>query len=538
MPSSQSGSAPPGLDVTGAETIAEGARASSVAPARSRQDPFVGETLDGKYAVLAPIARGGMGRVYRARQLPLDREVALKVLDAHRFGEDEPPPDFQKRFFMEAAACAKLTHPNTVVVHDYGKTADGVFYIAMEYLEGSTLRHVIDSEAPLAPERVLAIAFQVCASLSEAHNRGMVHRDLKPSNIMLVRRSDRDEVVKVLDFGLVKDDALDDGTLTQSGALLGTPRYIAPEQIASSRVGPTSDVYSLGAVLYHALAGRPPFDSESKFVLLAAHINVDPTPIPELHPHGTASPEFLAVVMRCLAKDPEKRPASMAELASLLAACPEAELVPSVAASHSGLTGATALPAPRKGPLPRTSGPERAATTRRRWLPAALALAAVGAAALAFLAGTYREPAPAPEPSAPAPVSPVVSPAPGPSAPEATRVRVVTAPPGARLRHGTDELGDAPTELLVPAGESWTLDVSLAGFETRRVVINGSQDDVRVALTPTRRRRRGGRTRPAAAMAPAPSEPETPAMAAPEAAPMRPTEPERPRTDNRNPWAR
>ncbi|HJL31323.1 MAG TPA: serine/threonine-protein kinase, partial [Polyangiaceae bacterium LLY-WYZ-15_(1-7)] len=302
-------------------------------PASShRRDPFLGLVLDGKYEVRSPIARGGMGRVYRAIQQPLGREVALKVLDLEQLEGKKAGGDFAQRFFNEAAACAKLTHPNTVVVYDYGKTDDEVFYIAMEMLEGRNLEEILDQEAPLEPARVKHLGLQICGSIGEAHGRGMIHRDLKPSNIMLTERGADPDFVKVLDFGLVKQES--DAGLTQSGALLGTPRYIAPEQIGSSDVGPESDIYSLGACLYHCLTGRPPFDSDSKFVLLASHINVEPPSIRELQPDTTASDALQSVIMRCLSKEPADRYPTMDALVEALLATPE-----EAAAARSSLPG-------------------------------------------------------------------------------------------------------------------------------------------------------------------------------------------------------
>ncbi|MEM1416158.1 MAG: serine/threonine-protein kinase, partial [Myxococcota bacterium] len=479
-------SSAPGLEEASVATIAEAQPeipAAAVPPAY-RRDPFVGEVLEGKYEILAPIARGGMGRVYRARQIPLDREVALKVLDMERHDGREPPKDFQKRFLVEAAACAKLTHPNTVVIHDYGRTDDGIYFIAMEHLEGSTFRRVIDEEAPLPPARVLFVALQICGSLSEAHARGMVHRDLKPSNVMLTNRSGTRDFAKVLDFGLVKQTDVDDAGLTQSGALLGTPRYIAPEQIASSKVGPESDIYSLGAVMYHALTGRPPFDSDSKFVLLASHINVEPTPIREAYPASPASDALVAVVMRCLAKEPEDRFGSMAELATALTECPEAADVPSLTASHSGVTGTHRIPGgitPPDGVLtygsevsgerarPRVESTsastvsagggtvsivETGRTPPVVWAALAIALVAViVGGVVASGGGEAAVPAPSAAPTTVAPAGAVDG--------TTTSVRVITDPPGARIRRGDVDLGDAPTSLLLPRGETWTVEVEL-----------------------------------------------------------------------------
>ncbi|TMA43429.1 MAG: serine/threonine protein kinase, partial [Deltaproteobacteria bacterium] len=163
-------------------------------------DPLLGRVLNDRYTIVSAVGHGGMGRVYKALQAPLDRVVALKVLGA---GHDRDP-NFYKRFFLEASVTAKLTHPNTITLYDYGRTEDGVFFIAMEYLNGRTLSQAMQADGPLAQERVIHIAQQICRSLREAHALGIIHRDLKPANVMLLTQQDDHDFVKVLDFGLVK----------------------------------------------------------------------------------------------------------------------------------------------------------------------------------------------------------------------------------------------------------------------------------------------------------------------------------------------
>src|SRR5438105_9513832 len=163
-------------------------------------DPLLGRVLNGRYGILEVIGQGGMGRVYKALQTPLDRLVALKILGA---GHDLDP-NFYKRFFLGASLTARLTHPNTSTLYDYGRTDDGIFFIAMEYLDGRPLSQALQQEGALAQQRVVHIAQQICRSLREAHGLGIIHRDLKPANIMLLQQHDDDDFVKVLDFGLVK----------------------------------------------------------------------------------------------------------------------------------------------------------------------------------------------------------------------------------------------------------------------------------------------------------------------------------------------
>ncbi|MCA1829288.1 MAG: serine/threonine protein kinase, partial [Myxococcales bacterium] len=220
-------------------------------------DPLVGRIINDRYKIVEQIGHGGMGRVYKALQAPLDRLIALKVLGA---GHDRDP-NFYKRFFLEASVTAKLTHPNTITLYDYGRTEDGIFFIAMEYLNGRTLSHAMQQDGPLAQERVIHIAQQICRSLREAHALGIIHRDLKPANVMLLRQHDDHDFVKVLDFGLVKffHGENPEGDITNAGTFMGSPHYIAPEQARNQSPDQRCDIYSLGVLLYHMLTGRVPF---------------------------------------------------------------------------------------------------------------------------------------------------------------------------------------------------------------------------------------------------------------------------------------
>src|ERR687891_2922155 len=209
------------------------------------KDPFVGRILDDKYCVEERLAAGGMGAVYRARHVEMDRPVAIKVLQ-QRFVEDEAA---RTRFLIEARAAVMLRHPNAVSVTDFGQTSEGCVYIVMELLEGRTLREILSREAPLETARAVSIMLQVSDAVAAAHEAEIIHRDLKPSNILVTQSTDVPAVVKVLDFGVAKlaahtlDD--DEGTITlrQAGSLIGTPRYMAPEQYNGHDLTPAADVY-------------------------------------------------------------------------------------------------------------------------------------------------------------------------------------------------------------------------------------------------------------------------------------------------------
>ena len=280
-------------------------------------DPLIGRVINERFKVLSLIARGGMGKVYRAEQTPLGRVVALKVLTPTYAGENDP--EFHRRFFLEASVVSKLTHPNTVTLYDYGHTPDGVYFMAMEYLEGRTLHRLLREEAPVEPLRALHIVAQACRAVREAHALGVIHRDLKPANVFLVRHDDDLDFVKVLDFGLLKrtGEAADEA-LTQTGLFMGSPKYIAPEQIRGEPVSPATDVYSLGVMLYEMLTGKVPFERTSSVNLLMAHVN-DPVPsMGDANPLIDVPDALEDIVQRCLAKHPEDRFATTDDLLAAL----------------------------------------------------------------------------------------------------------------------------------------------------------------------------------------------------------------------------
>ncbi|MCA2977771.1 MAG: serine/threonine protein kinase [Myxococcaceae bacterium] len=303
-------------------------------------DPLLGKVLSGRFHIVEAIGAGGMGRVYKAVQRPLDRIVALKVLNPRYPGAKDP--GFERRFFLEASMTAKLKHPNTITVHDYGRSDEGIYFIAMEYLEGETLQQALAREGALPWQRVLTIAAQMVRSLREAHRLGLVHRDLKPANVMLLSEATGGDMVKVLDFGLVKalsseQAAQADSELTKAGVLLGSPLYMAPEQ-AKAETDQRSDIYSLGALLFHCLAGRPPFEGREAIALIVKHVRERPPELSAVAPH--VPPEVSALVMRCLEKSPERRFQTMDELL-------EAIRGPLSGQSLSGL-----FAVPRSGPNP------------------------------------------------------------------------------------------------------------------------------------------------------------------------------------------
>jgi serine/threonine-protein kinase len=266
----------------------------------------------GQYVLKEKLGEGGMGEVYRAEHALLRRPCALKLIRPDRARD----PAALRRFEREVQVTATLTHPNTVQIFDYGHAQDGTFYYVMEYLPGLTLEQIVRRHGPLPPGRAVHFLRQVCAALTEAHARGLTHRDIKPGNVMVCQRGGYRDVVKLLDFGLVLAPAGDPeaATLTREGVVAGTPAFMSPEQAGGQDgIEPRSDLYSVGALAYFLLTGKPPFAGRPTVKTLAAHLYELPPDLPEDVP-----PDLAAVVMRCLAKAPADRWPDAARLEAAL----------------------------------------------------------------------------------------------------------------------------------------------------------------------------------------------------------------------------
>ncbi len=324
--------------------------------------------IDGRYRVLGRVGSGGMADVYCAEDLQLGRRVAVKVLH-RRFAEDA---SFVERFRLEASSAAGLSHPNVVAIYDRG-TWDDTFYIVMEYLEGRTLKEVVAQDGPLPPARAVALIEQVLKAARFAHSRSIVHRDLKPHNVIV----DAEDRAKVTDFGIAKAGASD---LTETGSIMGTAQYLSPEQAEGRVVGPPSDLYSIGIMLYELLTGRVPFDADSPVAIALKHMQEPPVPPRQLR--GDVSPALEAVVLRSLAKDPDQRYQNADEF---LAALEAAEQAPAtVVAAPAAAAPAPVAPAVQPEP------------ERRRWWPVALAglLAVIAVGAFLLLRAEQKVPVP------------------------------------------------------------------------------------------------------------------------------------------------
>lgn len=263
--------------------------------------------IDNRYELCERIGEGGMGVVYRAHQVSVDRDVAIKMLHQQAASD----PTLGKRFYNEARACSKLEHPNTIRVFDFGETPEGQLYMVMELLTGMTLREALVQSAPLAPERALKILIQCAGSLAEAHGLGIIHRDIKPDNIFLRTVAGTTDFVKVLDFSVAK--LLQDADIrTRAGMVFGTPQYMSPEQARAQPLSARSDLYSLGIVGYEMVTGRVPFADANPLVVLRMHAT-DAVP-----PLSGAHPAIVQVILRALDKDPAKRFATAGEMKEAL----------------------------------------------------------------------------------------------------------------------------------------------------------------------------------------------------------------------------
>lgn len=257
----------------------------------------------GQYRLERPLGEGAMGTVYLATHALLKRPTAIKLLKPH-LASDEAVARFER----EARLASQLVHPNTIGIYDYGRAPDGAFYYVMEYLDGKPLDEIVSSEGPLPVARLIHVLRQACAALREAHDRGLVHRDIKPHNLMLCQRGGEYDVVKILDFGLVKDlTTLQSRNITQFQRVVGTPVYMAPERIRNAAdADARSDIYSVGATAFHLLAGRPPYEAAGEHDLTYQVLHA---PVPQVRDFAPQVPQRLSdLVTRCLAKERSERP--------------------------------------------------------------------------------------------------------------------------------------------------------------------------------------------------------------------------------------
>jgi serine/threonine protein kinase len=316
-------------------------RRENAAATGGQQDALVGKVVEGKYRIERLLGRGGMGSVYEARHVTIDRRFAVKFL----VEELSTNVSLLRRFETEALAAGRLEHPNLTAVTDFGRTAAGAPYIVMEYLSGVDCAGLLRTVGPLPIRRAADIVYQACRGLAVAHAADIVHRDIKPENLFVVDAGDGTDLVKVLDFGIAKLRTADAGVATGVGVVMGTCYYMSPEQVRSSgEVDHRTDVWSLGVVLYELLSGHKPFEGKEVGHVFYGIFNDDPAPLDRLRP-GLA-PGLLAVVERALEKDPDARYPSVTALANDLAPFSGRTSGPPRSIAYADTVRATELTAP------------------------------------------------------------------------------------------------------------------------------------------------------------------------------------------------
>ncbi len=454
-------------------------------------DPLVGQTLAGRFRVLELIDRGGMGKIFRAEQQPLGRIVALKTLDiVDNTGE------FKQRFLLEAASCARLSHPNTVRVYDYGEAA-GAYFLVMEFLTGRTLHQAIKEDAPLDPLRAIAIARQICGALEEAHKSGIVHRDLKPQNIFLTEHGEERDFVKVVDFGLAKEMS-NDSEVSKAGNVLGSPMYMAPEQVEGKTIDARTDVYALGLILYTMLAGQTPYKRGDSLSIMMQQVHKEPLSFAELDPKLDIAKTLEQVVRTAINKDPNDRFASMRDLSQALkvaGAQVRGEFPPTPLEINNGRVRAPAGLEPteevsRSGRrIASEEDTSQHSLVRSMARPAAIGVVSLGAfgllgvsllAALSLVAAVVvfwpaNPPAARPVAAVVVAATPASTPLPPPQAPAApARVHLDSTPPGAEVMEDNVVIGHTPLDLDVTIGTPRTFALAAIGRTPKTVRLDGS----------------------------------------------------------------
>jgi serine/threonine-protein kinase len=442
-------------------------------------DPLISQLVADRYRVIRKLGEGGMGAVYLAEHVVIEKKIALKVL-ALELARRE---DLVARFLQEARSASRIGHENVIDISDFGQSAEGYVYIAMEYLEGRELGHLVRDEGALAWSRLRDIVMQICRALRAAHDKGIVHRDMKPENIFLIHREGRPEFVKILDFGIAKVMGLDPSgpRLTRTGMIFGTPEYMAPEQAEGKEADHRVDIYAVGCIAYHLMTGQTPFVADNFMAMLTKHLMEDPVPPSVRRPDLAITPEMDALVLKALEKDRDQRYQNMGEFLEAVSTCrgPDTPSGQLAAANYTREMGGAHAKAAIKVAKPKPA--ERASDTElvpRDWEGSAdsesgyrparskpnhkLILAVVGvvlgAAGGVWLALHLRGApaptpvaAPTPAPVAPTPVplptpapTPVAAPTPAPVAPTPVAAPApaptVTAPP----------IAPAPTAPVAP----------------------------------------------------------------------------------------
>ncbi|MBL4634918.1 MAG: serine/threonine protein kinase [Kofleriaceae bacterium] len=327
----------------------------------SDTDAMIGRVLDGRFEIKERIGQGGMGTVYRAFQASVSRDVAVIIISAN------VTPDTIKRFMREARLSSRLAHPNTVIVHDFGQTHDGVIYLVMELIAGQTMTELLEENGPLPAGQFREFAEELCDAIGAAHDAGIVHRDLKPCNIMIMSLSGGRHRLKVLDFGLAKSLNTETSKLSRGNILMGSPSYMAPEIIQNCPADKSSDLYALGCTLHEMASGAPPFDAQSMEALFAQHLQQTPPTVVR-----TDLGDAPDIIIKLLSKDKKDRPQSVADVRIALSIVQESAqgtTLPDMSLGLGSIGGEFSPPSP--------TAVASNASTSTNWLPWLLLVAVV-----------------------------------------------------------------------------------------------------------------------------------------------------------------
>jgi len=502
--------------------------ATSGAPSSSPtvgEDSYIGTTVAGRYKILRKLGEGGMGVVYLAEHVFIEKKVAIKILS----DDMSRKADLVARFMQEAKAASKIGHENIIDITDFGETATGGVFFVMEFLDGADLAHHIRDGGPMNIERTRYIFNQICRALGAAHTKGIIHRDMKPENIYLITREGKADWVKVLDFGIAKISSLDEAgsRLTRTGMIFGTPEYMSPEQARGDKPDHRVDVYAAGCILYEMLTGDVPFHAETFMGVLTKHMFEQPQPPSQRAPQQSISPELEAVVLKALAKDRDQRYQTMKELALDFEAAVGGDAAQAWGSEGSGMMAiaretsqairlaagtARAMPAAATTGAPITDEPKRSKT--------GLVVALVGVIAIASVAAVLalgKKPPPAPPPVAKPVVAPVVEAKPvappakpvEPAAPAVSKIQVESTPSGADVFTGAEKLGVTPVTLeYKPDAPPVELSIRKKGWKEGKLKVNPDHSRDYVVELVVERREHSSSKPPVAKPAPPETKPE------------------------------
>jgi serine/threonine-protein kinase len=475
-------------EMSGENSVPVPSAPGSIPPPPSKQDPYIGVTIDGRYKVESVLGEGGMGVVYAGRHKVINKRVAIKVLR----GEMSRDREMTDRFLQEARAASSIGHPHIADVSDFGELPDGSAYFVMEFLEGRGLSALMNESKPIPTKRLIHIAKQVADALHAAHSLGIVHRDLKPDNVFIVNRGMEKDFVKILDFGIAKVSTSNTAKLTRAGTVFGTPHYMSPEQAAGAPVDHRTDIYALGVIMYEMGTGRVPFDADNYMGILTQHMYKAPVPIRMLVPVPTDDmpPGLEAIILKCLSKKAEQRYEDMAVLIEDLNRLERGEL-PLAVSEMMARSGAFNVPADYfSSPTISQVTSATPMTARPRWGLFAGGTGIVAAVALVVGILSRGNSSPAqtsPTTTTTTTTTTAATTAPTPSAavtaaPASKQVLVDVTPDAAEVFVGDRRLGNGATNVEVAAGQKVTIEIKAVGYTPQTVTLDGSEGKLPIKL--------------------------------------------------------